>query len=345
MIASILLLSGVANAQDLEPSLLTQVWATAFDQDVNEQSDPAGYGDPEDDQGFKLRRARAGFSGKDGAFYYGMVFGMSSGADGLTDSTGTVGVVDAYAGWEIHPMFQMTAGVQKVPFGRENLLASAELVFQERSISSNHIGPGRELGLLGATSASGVDIQVGLFNGNGSILGDDNQGLMYAARAEYTMGQREDAQTTFGVVDSPVVGIGTNLFYDQGTATDTLAYGADLLFRIKGLALLAEVHMASLSAGDSTVDVPDVFADTSRLGAVVQAGWTVGLFEPAIRAEIYDDDRGAEDNGDVLKAVAGVTAHFSEDRVRAGMAYVHRQELGGQSVANDTARLFFQMNY
>jgi hypothetical protein len=77
----------------------------------------------------------------------------------------------------------------------------------------------------------------------------------------------------------------------------------------------------------------------------VQAGWTLGNLEPAIRAEIYDDDKSAEDNGDILKILAGVTAHFSEDRVRAGMAYVHRTELGGRNLANDTARLFFQMRY
>ena len=171
MISSILLLTGVANAQELEPSLLTQVWVTAYDQDEDEQSDPAGYGDPEDDQGFKLRRARAGFSGSDGVFSYAVVFGMSSGADGLTQSTGTVGIVDAYGAWAVNPTVSLTAGVQKVPFGRENLLSSSELVFQERSIGSNHIGPGRELGLLGASDFSGLNVQFGLFNGNGSIVG------------------------------------------------------------------------------------------------------------------------------------------------------------------------------
>ncbi len=345
MISSILLFSGMAAAQDLEPSLLTQVWVTAYDQDVSEQADPAGYGDPEDDQGFKLRRARAGFQGEDGAFRYAVVLGMSSGADGLTQSTGTVGIVDAYGGWQVHSLVELAAGVQKVPFGRENLLSSSELVFQERAITSNHIGPGRELGLLSTTESSGAGLQLGIFNGNGSIVGDDNDGLLYAVRTTYTHGEGADTSTTYGVVESPVVSVGANAFFDQGTATNTLAYGADLLVRASGLALLAEVHMAALSPADSTVDVPEVFADTTRFGAIVQAGWSAGMFEPSIRAEIYDDDRGVEDNGDVLKAIAGVTAHFNEDRVRAGLAYVHRQELGGQSVANDTARLFFQMKY
>ena len=143
MIASLLLLGSAAHAQDLDPTLLTQIWVTAFDQDVSEQADPAGYGDPEDDQGFKLRRARAGFTGSDGNFFYGLVFGMSSGADGLANSEGTVGIVDAYGGWNVHRHFALTAGVQKVPFGREQLLSSGELVFQERAITSNHIAPGR----------------------------------------------------------------------------------------------------------------------------------------------------------------------------------------------------------
>jgi hypothetical protein len=344
MIAILLLLGGEAQAQDLEPTLLTQVWVTAFDQDVDAQADPAGYGDPEDDRGFKLRRARAGFAGQDGDFSYGLVLGMSSGADGLTQSDGTVGIVDAYAGWQVHRHFQLTAGVQKVPFGREQMLSSGELVFQERAVTSNHIAPGRELGVLASSGAQGADIQIGLFNGNGSILGDDNDGMMVAARAGYTLGDGP-SDSTYGVVESVVVSLGTNLFYDQGTATDTLAYGADLLLRWSGLAVLAEVHLASISPQDSTLDVPEVFSTTDRQGALLQAGWTLGQFEPAVRAEIYDDDKSATDNGDILKVIAGVTAHFNDDRVRAGMAYVHRRELGGQSLSNDSARLFFQMRH
>ena len=37
-----------------------QMWVTALDQDVDPLTDPASYGDPEDDPGFKIRRARLG---------------------------------------------------------------------------------------------------------------------------------------------------------------------------------------------------------------------------------------------------------------------------------------------
>jgi len=344
MIISTLLLSSSLTAAELEPTLLTQVWLTAFDQDVSEQSDPAGYGDPEDDQGFKLRRARAGFSGSDGDFHYALIFGMSSGADGLAYSDGTVGIVDAYGGWKLHQDVTVLGGVQKVPFGRESLLSSSELVFQERAVTSNHIAPGRELGLLAKSTALGADLQLGVFNGNGSITGDDNDGLMYAVRVGYNVGEGSTS-STYGAVESLLLSVAGNAYYDQGTATNTLAYGGDVLLRWSGLALLAEVHLATIEPGATNIDVPEVSASTTRFGAVAQAGWSFGQWEPAVRVELFDDDQSLEDNGDIMKITAGITGHFAEDTVRAGFSYDHREETGGQSLANDTARLFFQMRY
>ena len=48
---------------DPQPFGLLHMWTTVYDMDENELADPAGYGDPEDDIGFKLRRTRAGISG------------------------------------------------------------------------------------------------------------------------------------------------------------------------------------------------------------------------------------------------------------------------------------------
>ena len=222
MISSLLLFGAVAQAQDVDPHILTQVWATAYDQDENKQADPAGYGDPEDDRGFKLRRARAGFSGADEAFFYGVVFGMSSGADGLAQSSGTVGIVDAYAGWEFRPNLRLTTGVQKVPFGREQLMSSSDLVFQERSVISGHIAPGRELGMLLSAQAGRADVSVGVFNGNGSIVGDDNDGLLYAVRAAYSQGG--GGLETYGAVDQASVSFGANASTTKEPRPTTLAW-------------------------------------------------------------------------------------------------------------------------
>jgi hypothetical protein len=124
-----------------------------------------------------------------------------------------------------------------------------------------------------------------------------------------------------------------------------LAFGGDLLLRVKSLSLLAECDFASISPGDATVSAPGVFEDTSRLGALLQVGWSVGALEPAVRVEWFDDDTSAEDNGDLIHAIAGVTAHLAEDRVRAGAGYVFRGERGGTSLPNDTVRAWLQFHY
>ena len=61
-----------------KPYALIQSWITLHDQDVDPLVDPAGYGDPEDDPGFKLRRVRLGLEGADDTLSYGVVVGVSS---------------------------------------------------------------------------------------------------------------------------------------------------------------------------------------------------------------------------------------------------------------------------
>ena len=48
---------GVSAPYAPTPVGLLQVWGTVWDQDVEPSTDPASYGDPEDDIGFKVRRA------------------------------------------------------------------------------------------------------------------------------------------------------------------------------------------------------------------------------------------------------------------------------------------------
>ena len=61
-----------------QPVGLLQVWATAWDQDGDPATDPAGYGDPEDDLGFKIRRARVGLEGTADDFRYSPLLGMAA---------------------------------------------------------------------------------------------------------------------------------------------------------------------------------------------------------------------------------------------------------------------------
>ena len=54
-----------------------------WDQDLDPITDPAGYGDPEDDFGFKLRRARIGLVAKEDRVRYDITMGFSSGFDAV----------------------------------------------------------------------------------------------------------------------------------------------------------------------------------------------------------------------------------------------------------------------
>jgi hypothetical protein len=124
-----------------------------------------------------------------------------------------------------------------------------------------------------------------------------------------------------------------------------VAYGADALFRVSGLALLVEGRWSTLSPNDADTADPEVLVDTVRTGALAQAGWSLGPFEPAVRASWFDDARDVTDNGDVLEVLGGLTWHPVQDLGRLGVGYVHRAELGGRTLPNDTIRCWAQVRY
>ena len=80
--------AGDADLPKPEVTGLVQAWVTLMDQDTNELADPAGYGDPEDDPGFKLNHARVGVQGADERMVYGVTLGVSSPYDGVDAATG-----------------------------------------------------------------------------------------------------------------------------------------------------------------------------------------------------------------------------------------------------------------
>ena len=332
----------------LTPYLRAQVWGTAYDQDENEQADPAGYGDPEDDVGFKLRRLRFGFTGDFDDFVFESTLGMSAPYDGVVTETGDLRIVDAWGGWKPTDWATISAGLQRVPFTRENMTSTGRMALQDVSLHSFHIAPGRDVGVLADFMKSGLRGEVGVFNGNDNLLGDDDAGLMYAARLEYMMGGEhveKAAYRTYGEVAAFTFGIGAGATYDNAISTNTLSYGGDIIVRTGGLAVLLEGAMANITPTDSTVTAPGVLVDTSRLGYSAQVGYTVKNIEPVVRYEAFNDDMDTVDQGDVQMVTAGVTAHIADDHIQAGAGYILRLESSDYAVSNDTLRLWFQFRY
>lgn len=328
----------------IDPYVQVHVWATLYDMDEDRTADPAGYGDPEDDSGFKVRRARVGAQGKNDTWRYAVIIGQSAPFDGLTALGGTdISIVDAHAGYSPVENLWITGGVQKVPVSRELIMSSQRLALVERSVASEWLIPGRDTGVtvdykVGSDSLYG-NISAGVYNGNRSVISDDNEGKMFAGRAELVIGEA-DPYRTWGKSEGVTFAIAGDFWSNADVATDTIGFGADMMLRVGGLSVTAEGRMADISPGDSTIDLPGVLAETRRLGALAQVGYNIGPYEPAVRFSMFDDDSAVDDNGDVADVVAGVTRNGRNHNWRVGGGYVHRMELGGVAQQNDTLRLW-----
>ena len=327
---------------------LLQVWATAYDQDENPLTDPASYGDPEDDPGFKIRRARVGLEGKEGGARYDLTFGFSSGYDALGGPPDTdIQLISASGGLKAGKGVWVDAGVVKVPTSRSFLMSASELALGDRPVGSNALVPAREVGVTVDARVGGGDGlrgrgRVGVFNGNGSLVGDDNAGKMVAARLEGMVGPGETYKT-FGKVDGLTVGFAGDVVYSADLVTNNLHYGGDMLVRVAGLALLVEGHMSTITPTNTELDLPGTLGETPRVGTVAQLGYSVKRWEPVVRFSTFDDHTAFDDNGDVAIGEGGVVWHGKADQIRAGALYVSRLELAGRPVANDSARLWMQL--
>lgn len=333
-------------APRVEPTGLLQVWATAWDQDQQDQADPAGYGDPEDDMGFKVRRGRIGMEGQvTGSLDFAVVFGVASPYDTWKASNEDVGLVDGYLGYT-RGGFRVSAGQQKAPYGREQLVSARQLVFTERAVSTEYLSPDRETGLVAGYAWKGLQVRAGAFNGSGSFLGNETTGMMFVGRAEYSV-QPDLAYETWGKVDGLVLGVGANGLYNDDLSTRTVGFGGDLIVRVAGLALLVQADHQTLSPADTTAASPDVMVETPRMGGMAQVGYSLGAFEPAVRVSMFDDrvDADAKDAGDVMELYGGVTWHVADDFGRVGAGYVHRSEGGSWELPNDTIRLWTQVQF
>jgi len=346
---SLLFVSTPAHAADdvlpaPKPMLLVQTWATILDQDQTEIADPGGYGDPEDDPGFKMRRVRLGFEGKNEQVKYGVTAGMASAYDAVDASRGHdahLDLVDAYGGFSPTKGLWIVGGVQKAPVSREALISSGNLTFTERAVSTEWLTPGRDLGAVVDGRMGAFRLRLGAFNGSGDLQGDDNNGKLLVARAEANIGPGKTYRT-FGAVDELTIGVGLDGWMNDQVAVKSHGMGADLIVRFDGLALLAEARMVSAAPKEDLIVTPGVFAETAKQGIMAQLGYSVGSFEPAVRYSTLDDDTNIEDSGDVAEILGGVTWHSDKDQVRAGAGYVMRSETGGNVVPNDTLRAWLQ---
>lgn len=346
---------------EITPLVQLQLWGTAFDQDQADQADGAGYGDPEHDPGFSIRRGRVGLEGKKGALDFQLDLGLSAPYDSV--AAGGRGAprfafANAFArgSWVVGPGVGRTSfGLVRVPFTRERIMSSRELTFQERAVGIAWIGPSQDLGVLvDYEFDAGFRAQAGVYNGGGNEFGDINGGVMIAGRLEYASG---DTYRTYGEADGVDLGVAVAGFWNDDVATDEIGAEADALVRVQRFTVLVEAATLFLQPGDTTVDLPDVLEPTQQLGLTGQVSYWIpfgegggpvasrSALEVAARVGTFDDNLALSDNGDVLVLHAGGTWRNVTEGIDLGAGFIHREELGGRSIPNDSVRVWGQLRW
>ncbi|MFT4622886.1 MAG: hypothetical protein ACI8PZ_001542 [Myxococcota bacterium] len=360
-------LTPIASVQDrargaMAPWGQLQTWATFWDQDRDPQADPVVYGDPEHDPGFTIARARIGFDGllpmgqtlaEHVQMDYGLSVGIASPYDGRTEPDEDVQIVDAFARLSApfgkHPL-SVSMGMQRVPFTREALTSSATLLFQERSVSTNYLVPGREVGVVigqevrfGESGPSAL-VRLGAYNGNGALYGDTDPGGLLTARVELSHGE---TYTSWDPAKKAALGVGFGLLRNDMFATRTTGLGADLIGRLSFVTVSAEFVRQNIEPTDTTIVAPAVSATTGRLGLIGQISFWIPIdgkngLEVGSRYNSFDDATALDDSGDVWQLHNGVTWRNPLPFVDLGVGFIHRVEPNGE-LPNDTIRLWTQI--
>lgn len=217
---------------------------------------------------------------------------------------------DAYIAYRVGRPLRLVAGLQKVPFSREELTSNSRLLMIERSQANDWFGDrgflGRDIGLCadGEFGPGGVKLGyvLGAFNGNRARAArDDNDAKQFAERVT--------------VDPAGWLSIGLNATQRNDSLTGKLvgAYGGDAVATFGPVTVALEAL-----AGDADTA-------TTMLGAWLAVSARLGAFEPALRLERFAADAAASDAA--LTLTSGVNWYLHR-RVRLKANLVSRFENG-----------------
>lgn len=254
------------------------------------QADGGDRGDsrfPGSEVRFYLRRARASATA---AFSEGFEARLEAELAGTLAATTSLRaqLTDAYVGWTRHAATQVRAGQFKTPFGHEQLASDARLATIERSLGSDRLTPGRQVGvqLHGELAGRRLSYAVGAFNGTGAnATGNEDGELLVAARLSGrawsgTLGgatgtlsvgangfasddERLSLAADFGFDSPPATAAADGLFTGRRRGA-----GADVQLVAGRLEAQAEALLVRFEPGSA---VPSSSFDATSVA--VQAGW------------------------------------------------------------------------
>lgn len=178
----------------------------------------------EDDRAY-LRRARLNVGGRLVEDVDFKVEFDLSGSLGATSGM-RAQITDAYFNWTRYKRASVRFGQFKSPFGFEQLYSDVRLLTPERSLASDRLTQGRQLGLQlgGELAGKRLSYAIGMFNGNGTnTSANDDDRFMTAARIGSRLFADEHASWDVAVngftSEDEAVSLGGDFGFDLTPAT------------------------------------------------------------------------------------------------------------------------------
>jgi phosphate-selective porin len=289
--------------------------------------------------GFDIRRARLDVKGNISPYWgYRVQF----------DLAGSPKLLDAYVDLKLNETLNLTIGQAKIPFSLENLASSTQLLLIDRSqvveaLTARGKDPvgnqnGRDIGLLlGGTlvklkSRPVVDYRLGVYNGAGINVADNNERKDYAARlivhpvagldisgAYYDGSRLVPEVKTENVVTTPAANVNRD------------RYGFDLSYDLKNFSLRSEY----IHGKDN---------QTEREGYYVMGGYSFfqKKWQLVAKYDFYDADKAKADDASTW-AVLGIN-YFVNANTKLQANYTFKDEEGA-SIDNNFANVQLQIGF
>lgn len=335
----------------LRPIALVQVQAAPFvGDDALVQT-----GDAADSEGFRLRRARFGFSGTAASI---VPFKVST--ELVSGNDDVARLLDAWVGIVPKPYVGIYAGARKVPFSRSALMGSDRTALIERPFGVRAMAPFRQVGMSieGDILGPMFHYSVGMYNGfqrndlfgegyteNSAAFGNRFDELAVAGRLE-TAPLGEMGETMADLDHSAFrFGVGCGAYYSDGGTRDIIGAEGDVLIHSHGFHFLGEFLWDTADPEHEPTQGSTQLATVERMSAVGEVGYVVlpHMLSISARVEWLDPNTGRDDNGDQVTVAGGFAFHVWEDYAKIQAEFVHREELNGPSLDNDAMVIQVQL--
>ena len=217
-------------------------------------------------------------------------------------------MVDGWIARRFTPLFTVTAGQAKAPFGRQQLISDSGLQFVDRGILDPRFNPARQPGVWvsGGVAEAQLTYSAGIFNGEGMNVANTDKDFMRVARVQWTpLGSYALEESALDFPEDPRLALGLAVLSTTvGTTTpyDAIRGGGEAAFKFGGFSAAAEYVQERLTSGGTQIDTHGWYG---QAGFVVRAG-----YEVALRYSTIDPDAPSATNADQKEKGVGVNRYF-----------------------------------